>query len=495
MNIGIPTSLKLPALSLLYIAVMFTGTAVSPYPPGNISVFCIAPGIAALMVLYFRNAALPFIFISVFIFNYTILSSEFDRSGETAVIIVSAATSTALTVQAFLAALISRKMDTKEYVFNPDAGIRFFIFACAIPAAATAWAVILAPYKAGLVQNPPESLAVRILFFTAVYSLGIYLLLPVYFLKYSPKFKMIFYSWKLPVIISAPLIITTASYFIFEPFLFLLIPLMILTAHFSGIFGVMIQSIIAFASLIFLIPVNEEYFFLLSSGFSYPAVVCFILSISITSYYIAISVNRSDYVAENLEKKVKERTEALQLKNSDLLVLATTDPLTGLANRRHWEQISALFFTKSVRYESSLSILMCDVDHFKRINDTHGHHIGDIVLIEISSLLVILLRASDLIGRYGGEEFIILLNETDTDHAIKAAEKIRGTVEKFFHSENDLPLCTVSIGISSVSHEDRSLEECIIRADKALYSAKKNGRNKVVLYSPDTCPDFISNNR
>jgi diguanylate cyclase (GGDEF)-like protein len=493
MNVFIKQNLKLAGLSTVYIGSSILGIFISPLPPENIGVFWLAPGVAVLMFLFYGKKAGFFVLVSCALFNGYLFYSQNTGNSLFNLIVVSFIIALFSTLHAFIASVITIQLDIRSKIFNPNSSLTFYLYSCALPSVLTVWAIIMIPYITGFIPFDPKTpvmIFTKIIFFTAIFSLGTCLLLPFFFFKYASKYKRIIHSWKLSLLLIIPVIIILASFFCFDAFLFLLVPLMIITARSSGIFGVMVQSILIFFALVILIQSTESYSFLLASGFSYASIVFFIISISLTAYYIAITASISEYNAENLENKVKERTEALQKKNSDLLVLATTDSLTGISNRRHWEQIAELFFVKSKRYNSRLSLLMCDVDHFKKINDTYGHHIGDIVLIEISSLLTILLRSSDLIGRYGGEEFIILLPETDINHAIKAADKIRIIIEKFFQTNRDYPTCTISIGVSSIEPNDRSLEECILKADKALYYAKRNGRNRAIAYSPENCDIF-----
>lgn len=162
--------------------------------------------------------------------------------------------------------------------------------------------------------------------------------------------------------------------------------------------------------------------------------------------------------------------------------LATTDPLTGTSNRGHLMDRAEEEFQRSKRYQTSLSVLMLDIDHFKNINDKYGHQTGDLALKTIAQTAQTGMRQSDLFGRYGGEEFMAVLTHTDGPSALRVAEHLRKTVSELGIKNGSGPIyLTVSIGVSQARPEDLFLDEVIQRADEALYVAKQGGRNRVVL--------------
>ena len=157
--------------------------------------------------------------------------------------------------------------------------------------------------------------------------------------------------------------------------------------------------------------------------------------------------------------------------------MASRDSLTGIYNRRIFTRLAQKEFKRSTRYDTSLSIMMLDLDHFKMVNDTYGHHTGDRVLRIFSWLISADLRDSDLYARWGGEEFIILMPETTARNALVAAERIRMAVEKQdFRQKISL---TVSIGVAERTAQTKTLDQLIHQADQAMYQAKKLGRNQV----------------
>ncbi len=159
--------------------------------------------------------------------------------------------------------------------------------------------------------------------------------------------------------------------------------------------------------------------------------------------------------------------------------LARLDSLTGLYNRRYWFELAEKEFKKARRYKMPFSILMLDIDDFKKINDTYGHQIGDQVLSILGKIIRESLREVDIPGRYGGEEFVALLPVTEEEAAFKAAERIRVSVENtFFGIDRKI---TVTIGVSSYyPAEDPDFNKILLWADKALYFGKKSGKNRTV---------------
>jgi diguanylate cyclase (GGDEF)-like protein len=164
----------------------------------------------------------------------------------------------------------------------------------------------------------------------------------------------------------------------------------------------------------------------------------------------------------------------------DLRFQATTDPLTGLSNRLKFNQALATEMSRSKRYETPLALVLYDIDNFKMVNDGHGHQTGDKVLIQLSRLVASLLRNTDLLARWGGEEFVILAAGSDGEKGYQAAERLRNAIEHF--KFDDIGTVTCSFGVAQYVYGDTA-ETLISRADYALYRAKLNGRNRVELAS------------
>jgi diguanylate cyclase (GGDEF)-like protein len=180
-------------------------------------------------------------------------------------------------------------------------------------------------------------------------------------------------------------------------------------------------------------------------------------------------------------KRIVDLQKELMESNKRLELLSITDGLTKLYNHRHFQDELARAFEESERYGRPLSLAIVDLDLFKKVNDTHGHAVGDEVLKAVSGIFQESIRSTDLAARYGGEEFAVMMPETDLAEAMVFAEKIRGLVENLpvVTPAATIPV-TVSIGVGSVPHSRiHTAKELVVAADKALYRAKRNGRNQV----------------
>lgn len=181
-----------------------------------------------------------------------------------------------------------------------------------------------------------------------------------------------------------------------------------------------------------------------------------------------------------------EHTKQLVLEQNRLLErMATHDELTGLCNRRKLAEVMKREAERSRRYGTELSLLMLDLDHFKKVNDTYGHDFGDFVIKEFAARILAGIRRSDFSFRFGGEEFIVLLPQTGLSGALTAAEKIRALcAEQPFAGLQISIGMTVSIGVASYQdHKPQQPDDLICCADRALYLAKELGRNRVVVYT------------
>jgi diguanylate cyclase (GGDEF)-like protein len=164
----------------------------------------------------------------------------------------------------------------------------------------------------------------------------------------------------------------------------------------------------------------------------------------------------------------------------DLQTLAAIDPLTGLYNRRQFESLARAELGRSQRYMRQCSFLMIDIDHFKRVNDTFGHEMGDWVLKTVATILATARREADVVARFGGEEFVIMLPETTPEAAATVAERIRSMVAANSMAIGDATLnVTISAGVGEVTASSASIEAVLRDADRALYQAKQTGRNRV----------------
>ena len=199
----------------------------------------------------------------------------------------------------------------------------------------------------------------------------------------------------------------------------------------------------------------------------------------ITEHYVYPNNEIGD-IAKNVEhlteRELYKKNLELKSKNKELEILSTTDRLTGLLNRRKMERELNKELKRAKRYNQAFSLILIDIDFFKKVNDTLGHQAGDSVLIELSMLMKETLRSTDFIARWGGEEFLVLCPNTNLKDAAYLGERLRDAVEK--HKFSIGRKTTISLGVAE--YKGQSLDDLINEADKKLYAAKEQGRNKVV---------------
>jgi diguanylate cyclase (GGDEF)-like protein len=186
-------------------------------------------------------------------------------------------------------------------------------------------------------------------------------------------------------------------------------------------------------------------------------------------------LNETTRLLELKTRALEEANEHLAGAIETLHRISTQDGLTGVSNRRHFDETLATEWRRCARKDSPLALLLLDIDHFKTFNDTAGHQAGDDCLRRVAQTLHDSLhRASDLVARYGGEEFAILLPETDPAHARRFAEILRARVE-------ESRLVTISVGVACIvpTRDGSGIEQFVGSADRALYEAKRAGRNRV----------------
>jgi len=181
-----------------------------------------------------------------------------------------------------------------------------------------------------------------------------------------------------------------------------------------------------------------------------------------------------------MARRLKTMQDAYIDQNKTLQELSIRDGMTGLYNHRHLIELGDNCVAEARRYNKPLSCVMLDIDHFKLVNDTFGHKFGDFVLTEFSQILKNQLRSADIVGRYGGEEFAVIMPETSVSDGIKVAEKIRLSIERhtFIQSGVEYKI-TVSLGIAQYDEQESEIMDILAKSDKALYQSKANGRNRV----------------
>jgi diguanylate cyclase (GGDEF)-like protein len=199
----------------------------------------------------------------------------------------------------------------------------------------------------------------------------------------------------------------------------------------------------------------------------------------LTLIYIPATILLSKAIYNNRLSSIQAHDD-LEKSANKLHQLSITDELTSIYNRRYFFNVSQDLINAAVRERKLTSLLMIDIDYFKKINDTYGHHAGDFILFSVVKEIEEIMRKSDVFARIGGEEFTILLNNTSLYGAKVIADKIRKTIEDKVFMYKDVAIgITVSIGISVLNEENTSIESLYKQADKQLYIAKESGRNRV----------------
>ncbi|PLY07328.1 MAG: GGDEF domain-containing protein [Arcobacter sp.] len=284
------------------------------------------------------------------------------------------------------------------------------------------------------------------------------------FLTYFPKYytKMIFMLMIAPIcaaIVNLILVTNIESFTTYMTEIYLII-FWVFTV--SGLklkqssISVFFISLIAFINYYYIFPLPKELFIMHSFW------VFAVLSFGFVGAFLLERLSMKNFITY---KKLKD--------------LAITDSLTGLYNRTKLDEILQNELNRSKRYNHNFAFILLDIDHFKEVNDTYGHQIGDKVLIEISNLIKNNSRSTDIIFRWGGEEFIILCLETNKENILNHAENLRRIIQ--LHKFKSVGSKTVSLGIT-LSKNDDSIPSIIKRADEALYMAKNQGRNQVVFF-------------
>ena len=246
---------------------------------------------------------------------------------------------------------------------------------------------------------------------------------------------------------------------------------MILKTYLKYLFiNLLIVSVFGFIQQYILYPP----FYIKYIYFIIPFLIAALLAIFPTILEIQVK-NLKDEIEKINKKRVNIRNKNLQ-KNMELNNRAKLDALTGALNKGAFNEIIGFKIMESKHFKMPLSLVIFDIDHFKKINDTYGHPVGDKVLSEFATVIRKNIRKSEIFVRWGGEEFIILLQNTTLYNATMVAEKLRKAIEN--HLFPEVGKVTASFGVTSLKNDD-TIESFIKRADQALYNAKENGRNRV----------------
>jgi len=202
--------------------------------------------------------------------------------------------------------------------------------------------------------------------------------------------------------------------------------------------------------------------------------------ISMSSYFISLSIINITNIITTLSEHNNILEKEINIRTEKLTELANKDPMTKLFNRRYLQDITSHIINISNRLNNPIGIMLIDIDNFKKINDKYGHAIGDKVIISLANIFENNTRQSDISIRFGGEEFVIILPNTNKENTLKLANKIKNDVENFILKVKDETVSfTISIGITIVNKKDKTFENSLSIADKALYISKENGKNQI----------------
>ncbi|HET9957913.1 MAG TPA: diguanylate cyclase [Polyangiaceae bacterium] len=207
------------------------------------------------------------------------------------------------------------------------------------------------------------------------------------------------------------------------------------------------------------------------------------------SDYVTKPFNEKELLARvRVHYRLKVLQDELRTANARLESLAVTDGLTGLFNRRYFDTLLITEMQRTLRYKTPIAVALLDIDHFKHVNDTYGHPMGDEVLRNLSRLVASSVRTTDSVARYGGEEIAVVLTQTDEHGALEVAERLRVQISELTHTLGEHSIQkTASFGVACFDGNGDAMhpEDLVKRADQALYRAKHGGRNRVVLWTPD----------
>ncbi|QZA80500.1 GGDEF domain-containing protein [Deefgea piscis] len=481
---------KIITASLFLVSYLFAGVLsiqLGTINPGNMALIWLAAGIGLFTVLQLGRIGLVIVYFGSLVINTPYLFHGHWQHQIGSILISGCIFAAIDTLQSYLAArayqAITRQHGNAMWR-QPMVLPKIWLRVSFIPVAVTMPLFIALQISAGLIPINLDSILIRSMVLMLADSSGLILFVPLYpYLKSGSLFKELEKSIYFLIITPIPILI---NYFILDRTLILLLPLMLYIAVRFKMAATNVSLLLITLMCIGLTAKGYGFINTQNIIISLLQIQIFVFSITLALQYLAQTQTQIMHNQAYLEHEVKSRTETLAQLNHELSILATTDELTQLSNRREWQSKAQSAFLHALRYKKNLSFMMIDVDHFKKINDQYGHLFGDQILKQIAQLCVLNTRATDLVARWGGEEFVVLLPETTLEQAKIVAEKIRSAIANSTFSLTDNPqlTVTVSIGISSLLPHDQSLDDLLSRADNAMYLAKDKGRNCI---QADTC--------
>ena len=440
---------KLVALSIfgvMYYLVAIYGMVIFSFQPSNITLLWLPFALAVVFVHHFGIKSLPFIFMGSFFANF----SGMNNGDLSLTIIYTSISATADTIAPYLSSLLLKRfVDDK---FDSIKGfLPFILYGVVIPTFVSSVIISINLFIGNYISS--EKILSYIILLMFADGLGLFLIYPIY--KYFSKSPLSFDEIKI-VLIFAVIIFPTVYLSFHYHFLVFLLPTIILLFAFR-----MRGDIVAFTLLLVVMELialsarNENIFYDKNNEESLLMLMSFISSLVIV--VIGITQHQRDLLKHQIG--------------------SLTDALTQTKNRLSYKETIEKQIDYFNQTQIPFSILLFDIDDFKLVNDTYSHRVGDIVLVELSSLIQENIRNSDSLFRMGGEEFVVLFPNTSLKIAVEIAEKLRTLVEKNIHTLTEKAI-TISIGITQISENDTE-DSLYRRVDKLLYVSKRTGKNKV----------------
>lgn len=457
-------------LMLIYIALGYTGIHYAAFPGTFFAQVWLASGIGLIMFCLFRRRAIPLVFFASLLVNGPYAWWTMPENGILTTAVLALFSPLFDTLQSFLAWRLWRLDNESRF---SRLGLQRFLVAIIAAVVISISGVAAVHWAVGLIHV--DELFTRFSMMALSDMQGLFLLVPLWLALRNSASATINY----PLLISAFAIPVPLLLARFEPslaaLLFPLVAFIIIRLRFVG---AALAVSVAGGSAALMVALGQDPLHLGTGVEAFSRWSLIVLALGTPMLLMGVVLDDNLDYQSHLEARVAERTQALQDALAAANILVITDSLTQAFNRRHMESLVHDEVERAQRYSQATALIILDIDHFKAVNDNYGHPTGDKVLRQVSDILSENLRQSDALGRWGGEEFLILLPQINLLAASNVAEKLRHAI---FVSDFGLkePL-SISLGVAGFVLGE-SAGDWIKRADQALYSAKRLGRNQVAL--------------
>lgn len=457
-------------LILVYVALGYIGIRYAAFPGTFFAQVWLTSGIGLIMFSQFRYRAFPLVWFASLLINGTYALQAMHNNGVWVTVTLIVFSPLFDTLQSFLAWRLWRLDNEPRF---SRIGLQRFLMAIIVAVSISIAGMVILYLAVGFISI--DELFPRFTMMALSDMQGLFLVVPLWLALRNNTSAIM----NLPLVFSALAIPVPLLLARFEPslaaLLFPLVAFIIIRLRFIGA-ALAVSVAGGSAALLVILGLDPLHFDAGIEAFSRWSLIVLALGTPMLLMGVVLDDNL-DYQS-HLEARVAERTQALQDALSAANILVITDSLTQVFNRRHMESLVHDEVERAQRYHQSTALIILDIDHFKAVNDNYGHPMGDRVLRHVSDILSENLRQSDALGRWGGEEFLILLPQINVAAATSVAEKLRQAILTAEFGLND-PL-SVSLGVADLQSGE-SAGDWIKRADQALYHAKRLGRNQVAL--------------